>query len=338
MLDRRSARLALLNMAAVEGPPVEPADEHQQWHMDGRQVPGEPRRQVDVGDRSAGGARTFGQPGEWAPEPVRGEDEAFAGDDRRGGPPVTAAGRAGPQEVPTQDSMENHAAVWTPRISASRRAWTCRGMDGSLRIDVNGAPRAVGRDQYTVPTGYGTTLVARRLPRTSRSFAPGAVRRPRRGDGAGARFRSPAGKGSFTSDARSVGIDASSAPSPSAGGGRSAVPDGTHPGTSAQRPSSHPSSAGDAPCSSSPCRRARAPVAAPVARAHPGDARAGDHARVHLPEPAGDDGRFLGFSGGAPLGLALVAAALLGGIIVFGLGSVRIVQLRKLARAQGRRP
>ena len=47
---------------------------------------------------------------------------------------------------------------------------------------------------------------------------------------------------------------------------------------------------------------------------------------------------FLGFSGGAPLGLALVAAALLGGIIVFALGSVRIIQLRKLARVQGRRP
>lgn len=45
---------------------------------------------------------------------------------------------------------------------------------------------------------------------------------------------------------------------------------------------------------------------------------------------------FLGFSGGAPLGLALVVAALLGG--VFGFGSVRIVQLRKLARARGRRP
>ena len=47
---------------------------------------------------------------------------------------------------------------------------------------------------------------------------------------------------------------------------------------------------------------------------------------------------FLGFSGGAPLGLALVAAALLGGIIVFALGSARIVQLRKLARARARRP
>jgi uncharacterized integral membrane protein len=47
---------------------------------------------------------------------------------------------------------------------------------------------------------------------------------------------------------------------------------------------------------------------------------------------------FLGVSGGAPLGHALVGAALLGGIIVFGLGSVRIVQLRRLARSQGRRP
>ena len=46
---------------------------------------------------------------------------------------------------------------------------------------------------------------------------------------------------------------------------------------------------------------------------------------------------FLGFSGAAPLGLALVAAALLGGVIVFGLCSVRIVQLRKLSRTQGRR-
>jgi uncharacterized integral membrane protein len=47
---------------------------------------------------------------------------------------------------------------------------------------------------------------------------------------------------------------------------------------------------------------------------------------------------FLGFAGDAPLGLALVAAALLGGITVFAFGSVRIVQLRKLARARGRRP
>src|SRR5687767_4096301 len=47
---------------------------------------------------------------------------------------------------------------------------------------------------------------------------------------------------------------------------------------------------------------------------------------------------FLGLSGDAPLGLALVAAALLGGITVFAFGSVRIVQLRKLARGRGRRP
>jgi uncharacterized integral membrane protein len=46
---------------------------------------------------------------------------------------------------------------------------------------------------------------------------------------------------------------------------------------------------------------------------------------------------FLGFSGDAPLGLALVAAALLGGVAMFALGSVRIVQLRKLARSRGRR-
>ena len=46
---------------------------------------------------------------------------------------------------------------------------------------------------------------------------------------------------------------------------------------------------------------------------------------------------FLGFSGGAPLGLARVAAALLGGIVVFALGSVRIVQLHKLVRDRGRR-
>ncbi|WP_164704392.1 lipopolysaccharide assembly protein LapA domain-containing protein [Blastococcus litoris] len=45
---------------------------------------------------------------------------------------------------------------------------------------------------------------------------------------------------------------------------------------------------------------------------------------------------FLGFAGGAPLGLLLVAAALLGGVVVFGFGSVRIVQLRR--RGRGRRP
>jgi lipopolysaccharide assembly protein A len=45
---------------------------------------------------------------------------------------------------------------------------------------------------------------------------------------------------------------------------------------------------------------------------------------------------FLVLSGNAPLGLALVAAALLGGLVVFGLGSVRILQLRKLARGRYR--
>lgn len=47
---------------------------------------------------------------------------------------------------------------------------------------------------------------------------------------------------------------------------------------------------------------------------------------------------FFGFSGAVPLGVALVAAALLGGLVVFGFGSVRIVQLRRLARRGGRRP
>ncbi|MCV2491900.1 lipopolysaccharide assembly protein LapA domain-containing protein [Geodermatophilus sp. YIM 151500] len=43
---------------------------------------------------------------------------------------------------------------------------------------------------------------------------------------------------------------------------------------------------------------------------------------------------FFGLSGDAPLGLALLGAALLGGLVVFCLGSVRIVQLRKLARGR----
>jgi len=47
---------------------------------------------------------------------------------------------------------------------------------------------------------------------------------------------------------------------------------------------------------------------------------------------------FFGLAGTAPLGLALVAAALLGGLVVFGFGSVRIMQLRKAARTQNRRP
>ena len=45
---------------------------------------------------------------------------------------------------------------------------------------------------------------------------------------------------------------------------------------------------------------------------------------------------FFGLAGTAPLGLALVAAALLGGLVVFGFGSVRILQLRRAARAQSR--
>src|SRR4051812_29902869 len=40
---------------------------------------------------------------------------------------------------------------------------------------------------------------------------------------------------------------------------------------------------------------------------------------------------FLFWSGGLPLGVALLAAAALGGLAVFLLGSVRILQLRRLA-------
>jgi uncharacterized integral membrane protein len=46
---------------------------------------------------------------------------------------------------------------------------------------------------------------------------------------------------------------------------------------------------------------------------------------------------FFGLSGDAPLGLALLGAALLGGLVVFCLGSVRILQLRKLARGRQQR-
>jgi putative membrane protein len=52
------------------------------------------------------------------------------------------------------------------------------------------------------------------------------------------------------------------------------------------------------------------------------------NARVH----------FLGFSGNFPLGLALISGALLGGIVVFTLGSIRILQLRKLSRGHYRKP
>lgn len=47
---------------------------------------------------------------------------------------------------------------------------------------------------------------------------------------------------------------------------------------------------------------------------------------------------FLGLSGEAPLGLALVASALLGGLVVFGFGSVRILQLRAAAKRRDRQP
>jgi uncharacterized integral membrane protein len=52
------------------------------------------------------------------------------------------------------------------------------------------------------------------------------------------------------------------------------------------------------------------------------------NARVH----------FLGFSGNLPLGLALISGALLGGIVVFALGSIRILQLRQLSRGHYRKP
>jgi len=47
---------------------------------------------------------------------------------------------------------------------------------------------------------------------------------------------------------------------------------------------------------------------------------------------------FLGFAGNVPLGLALISGALLGGIVVFTLGSIRILQLRKLSRGHYRKP
>jgi lipopolysaccharide assembly protein A len=47
---------------------------------------------------------------------------------------------------------------------------------------------------------------------------------------------------------------------------------------------------------------------------------------------------FFGLAGEAPLGLALVASALLGGLVVFGFGSVRILQLRAAARRRDRQP
>ncbi len=47
---------------------------------------------------------------------------------------------------------------------------------------------------------------------------------------------------------------------------------------------------------------------------------------------------FVTASGRLPLGAALVAAAALGGLLVFALGSIRIVQLRKaIRRSPGRR-
>lgn len=44
------------------------------------------------------------------------------------------------------------------------------------------------------------------------------------------------------------------------------------------------------------------------------------------------DVRFLSLSGSAPLGLALLAAAVLGGLVAFCLASVRNMQRRRLAR------
>lgn len=45
---------------------------------------------------------------------------------------------------------------------------------------------------------------------------------------------------------------------------------------------------------------------------------------------------FLGWHGTASIGLAMLGSALLGGLIVLLFGSVRILQLRRLARRRGR--
>jgi len=47
--------------------------------------------------------------------------------------------------------------------------------------------------------------------------------------------------------------------------------------------------------------------------------------------------RFVVVSGRLPLGVALLIAAALGALVVFCLGSVRIVQLRRLAARRGAR-
>lgn len=49
------------------------------------------------------------------------------------------------------------------------------------------------------------------------------------------------------------------------------------------------------------------------------------------------DVTLLVWSGRLPLGVALLASAALGGVAVFLLGSVRILQLRRLARRSGSR-
>jgi len=47
---------------------------------------------------------------------------------------------------------------------------------------------------------------------------------------------------------------------------------------------------------------------------------------------------FLGFSGRFPLGAALLVAAALGSLVLLALGSVRILQLRKLVRRSSQEP
>ena len=90
-------------------------------HVDRRQIVSEPPRQEDVRYGTIFGTERFGHIGKGATEAVRREDHALADyyDSRDSGAPVGPFHQPAHSRYAIQDSMENHASVWTTLTATS---------------------------------------------------------------------------------------------------------------------------------------------------------------------------------------------------------------------------
>jgi hypothetical protein len=94
---------------------MEVGSQEDEWHVDSGQVVGEPARQVDVRDRAALGADALSDLRERTPESVCNEDHALASDSPGGDRSTSIDRLLNPAQstYTMQDSIENHASVWT---------------------------------------------------------------------------------------------------------------------------------------------------------------------------------------------------------------------------------